>query len=49
MTTPVFFDRMHGYISFQASADGTLTPEIERTDYLPEFGKDWNESEKIKK
>ena len=32
-----------------ASADGTLTPEIERTDYLPEFGKDWNESEKIKK
>ena len=49
LTASVFFDRMHGYISFQASADGKLTPSIERTDYLPEFGKDWNESEKIKK
>ena len=49
MTASVFFDRMHGYISFQASSDGKLTPNIERTDYLPDFGKDWNESEKIKK
>ena len=49
MKNPVFFDRMHGHISFQAASDGKLTPEIERTDYLPGFGKDWNESEKIKK
>lgn len=49
LTASVFFDRMHGYISFQASSDGKLTPNIERTDYLPDFGKDWNESEKIKK
>ena len=49
MTAAVFFDRMHGFISFQASSDGKLTPTIERTDYLPEFGKDWNESEKIKR
>ena len=49
MNAPVFFDRMHGYIRFQASADGKLVPNIERTDYLKDFGKEWNESEKIVK
>ena len=49
MTAPVFFDRMNGQITFRASADGKLTPSIQRTTYLEEFGPDWNESEKIKK
>lgn len=49
MTCPVYFDRLYGHIRFEAAADGTLTPTLERTDYLEGFGADWNESEKIKK
>lgn len=49
MNAPVFFDRMHGQISFSAGADGKLTPSVQRTDYLKDFGKEWNASEKIVK
>ena len=49
MHTPVFFDRLHGQIRFQASAEGTLTPQVERNDYLEGFGPKWNDNEKMKK
>ena len=46
---PVYFDRMYGQITVQASADGAMEVKTERTDYLEGFGPDWSESEKIKK
>ena len=49
MTCPVYFDRLYGQITIEATADGAMKPILERTDYLKDFGADWNESEKIKK
>ena len=49
LTCPVYFDRQYGQITITAAADGTITPTLERTEYLDGFGKDWNESEKIVK
>lgn len=37
-----FFDRQYGYVHFFATSDGNLKANPERTDYLPDFGKDWN-------
>lgn len=39
---PTFFDRQYGCVQFFATADGTLKAKAERTDYLENFGKDWN-------
>ena len=41
-TGATFFDRQYGYVQFYATADGSLTANPERTDYLENFGKDWN-------
>ncbi len=37
-----FFDRQYGYVHFFATSDGKMKANLERTDYLPDFGKDWN-------
>ena len=39
---PTFFDRQYGYVQFFATADGTLKANVERTDYLENYGKNWN-------
>ena len=49
LTGAVFFDRMYGQITFQVGTDGKMKLTTERTDYPEGFGKDWNDSEKIKK
>lgn len=49
LTCPVYFDRMYGNVTVEATDDGNMTVTTSRTDYLKDFGKDWNESEKIKK
>lgn len=49
LTCPVYFDRMYGQITVQASADGNINVETERTTYLEGFGTDWSEDEKINK
>lgn len=41
-TKPTFFDRQYGYVQFFATADSKMKVTLERTDYLPDFGKDWN-------
>lgn len=37
-----FFDRQYGNVQFFATADGNLKVNLERTDYLENFGKTWN-------
>lgn len=39
---PTFFDRQNGYVHIFATADGIMTANPERTDYLENFGKNWN-------
>ena len=39
---PTFFDRQYGYVQFFATADGKMKANLERTDYMENFGKDWN-------
>ena len=41
-TNATFFDRQYGYVHFFATADGNMKVNLERTDYLPDFGKSWN-------
>lgn len=38
----VLFDRMHGFITVYATADGKMEYETSRDDYLEDFGKLWN-------
>ena len=38
----VFFDRQYGYVQFFSTSDGKMKVNLERTDYLPNFGKNWN-------
>lgn len=38
----VLFDRMHGFITVYATADGKMEYETSRGDYLEDFGKLWN-------
>ena len=38
----VLFDRLHGFITIYATADGNMEYETSRDEYLEDFGKKWN-------
>ena len=39
----IFFDRMHGFITIYATADGMMEYETSRDEYLEDFGRLWND------
>lgn len=39
----IFFDRLNGYVHIYATADGKLKASPERTEYMENFGKTWNQ------
>lgn len=38
----IFFDRLHGFITIYATANGKMEYETSRDEYLEDFGKTWN-------
>lgn len=38
----IFFDRLHGFVTIYATADGKMEYETTRDEYLEDFGKTWN-------